>query len=269
MPSLRSLNDEFNKMVDILNNPIRKRLRREFNRVHRQALEQYRESQTIEDDIFIEHQAKLEEIAFDGFKRSQSVAAKRQLIRFEKDGLSKKDRMNVERGLKPDFQDFAFSEAGKAAEIMAKTTKDVILSIIDKQTKIDEEKERNGLFDIIREAKREAQERSIWRSFIGGLAIVHGGANRGQFQAAGELEKSQGWRFVKIWITRLDDKVRDTHRPMHGKRIGKGELFEVPTEAAGLFTTEFMRYPGDRRASIGNWINCRCSLDLQKEKTDE
>lgn len=265
MSSLQTINDEFNRMVDILNNPIKKRLRREFNRVQKLALSQYQETGAIDDEVFIEHRAILEEIAFDGFNRSQAVAAKRQLIRFEKDGLSKKQRLDIERGLKIDFQDFAFSEAQKAAEIMAQTTKDTILSIIDKQTRIDEEKERNGLFDIIREARREAQERSIWRSFVGGLAIIHGGANRGEFQAAGEVEKSLGWRFVKIWITRQDDKVRDTHRPMHGKRIAKGELFAVP---AGDGATDMMRYPGDRRASIGNWINCRCSTDLQKEKTD-
>ena len=59
---------------------------------------------------------------------------------------------------------------------------------------------------------------------------------------------------IKIWNTVGDDRVRDTHKAANGQRRKLNEPFTVGGEL-------FM-YPSDRQfgPSIGNVINCRCTL---------
>jgi hypothetical protein len=56
----------------------------------------------------------------------------------------------------------------------------------------------------------------------------------------------------KTWITREDDRVRETHVPMHGVTVRSGQSFMV----AGVP----MRYPGEPVGPPDHWINCRCTL---------
>ena len=51
------------------------------------------------------------------------------------------------------------------------------------------------------------------------------------------------------WITVGDRRVRPTHRRNHLQIIKKGETFR-----------NGQRFPGDRSASIREWIRCRCTL---------
>lgn len=60
-------------------------------------------------------------------------------------------------------------------------------------------------------------------------------------KTAGEIDKT--------WLTKLDDRVRKTHRLLHGKTVGFSDTFE-----GGL------RFPGDPLASPQQTINCRCLL---------
>ena len=57
----------------------------------------------------------------------------------------------------------------------------------------------------------------------------------------------------KRWITMHDHKVRDFHRPLHGKAVPLGQSFSTPVGD--------LRYPGDTSAPIGLWINCRCVIE--------
>lgn len=58
---------------------------------------------------------------------------------------------------------------------------------------------------------------------------------------------------TKRWITRLDDRVRDQHRPMHGVTVGAGQTFTVDGWP--------LRYPGEPVGPPEIWMNCRCNLD--------
>ena len=264
MATRKQISEEFNKMLDILLNPVRKKLRAEFRRVQKKALKEYFENRTISNEIWLDHEESLAEIAYTGFMQSQKAGAMRQLRLFVDDKIISDDERkfffkDVERG----FDQFARREAANSAAAMAQTSKEIVQWLIEKHTEADRLKELNGILDIIREARKEALERSIWRSFVGGLAIVHGGANKGQFDSADKTEEFKQVVFLKVWITKQDSKVRDTHRPMQGKSIKKGELFKVPRKEGGF---DLMKHPGDRSATIGNWINCRCTLQLRKEK---
>jgi SPP1 gp7 family putative phage head morphogenesis protein len=54
----------------------------------------------------------------------------------------------------------------------------------------------------------------------------------------------------KMWLTALDEKVRDTHKNMHGKIIKVGQKWVVGGSK--------LRYPGDYMGAPAEIINCRC-----------
>lgn len=56
----------------------------------------------------------------------------------------------------------------------------------------------------------------------------------------------------KRWVTRHDNKVRDTHRQADGDTLPLSEAFIV-----GGYP---LQYPGDRSGPPGEVINCRCTL---------
>ena len=58
----------------------------------------------------------------------------------------------------------------------------------------------------------------------------------------------------KTWVTRLDDRVRDHHIPMHGVTVAAGQMFDVSGYK--------LHYPGEPVGPPDIWINCRCTLDL-------
>lgn len=56
--------------------------------------------------------------------------------------------------------------------------------------------------------------------------------------------------FALEWITMHDDRVRTTHAEADGQVVRLGHMFAVGRS--------HLRWPGDTRAPIGEWINCRC-----------
>ena len=61
----------------------------------------------------------------------------------------------------------------------------------------------------------------------------------------------KGFKY-KQWITKLDERVRSSHKSIHGQTIRIDKLFNVGASEAS--------YPGDPRLPIGEKINCRCKL---------
>ena len=61
---------------------------------------------------------------------------------------------------------------------------------------------------------------------------------------------------IKIWISRGDSKVRDSHRKLHGRPVDRDKPFKRWPNG------QVLDYPGDRHAPIGEWIHCRCSMWL-------
>ena len=85
MASNDQLSDEFNKMLDILLNPVRKKLQAEFRRAQKKALRQYLEFNEVFESVWVEHRQSLVKISFDGFMKSQKAGAMRQLRLFVDD----------------------------------------------------------------------------------------------------------------------------------------------------------------------------------------
>jgi HK97 family phage portal protein len=55
----------------------------------------------------------------------------------------------------------------------------------------------------------------------------------------------------KIWFTALDERVRRTHRVMHGVKIPIGQSWVLGSGSV-------LRYPGDPMGAASETINCRC-----------
>ena len=72
----------------------------------------------------------------------------------------------------------------------------------------------------------------------------------GQNQAA----LASGAKILRVWMTRSDDKVRGSHISASGQERPIGIPFDL--EGGPL------DFPGDSSGPIGEWINCRCYLDL-------
>jgi hypothetical protein len=75
------------------------------------------------------------------------------------------------------------------------------------------------------------------------------------------LAPTLGFR-SKVWRTKLDSRVRETHQPLEGQRRAVGEPWVT---IAG----NTLRYPGDRRAPLEEWISCRCRVGWSSREADE
>lgn len=87
----------------------------------------------------------------------------------------------------------------------------------------------------------------LWASISTGLAVAE--ATLAFNRREQKILAAKGFTY-KIWLTQGDDRVRDSHAEAYGQKVGITEDFTV-----GGYT---LRYPGDRRAPISEWINCRC-----------
>ena len=81
-------------------------------------------------------------------------------------------------------------------------------------------------------------------------------ANRGKVDrtvADIPVPDAQG-RVMKTWVTRADDRVRDTHDYLAGTSVPVDSRFYT-------FDNDYARYPGDFQLPQNN-INCRCRISL-------
>lgn len=58
----------------------------------------------------------------------------------------------------------------------------------------------------------------------------------------------------KKWVTRMDDRVRDTHSYMEGQMVGINDLFYTYTGASAMYPGGFGEPEED--------CNCRCAIEL-------
>jgi hypothetical protein len=69
-----------------------------------------------------------------------------------------------------------------------------------------------------------------------------------------EQRRQSGASGSKTWWTMLDERVRHTHRPMHGTTVPLNGMFEVgPSNVR-------MDYPGQPVGPVELWVNCRCVM---------
>lgn len=100
-----------------------------------------------------------------------------------------------------------------------------------------------GIKDAGRRINKEFAGLKGWESRRIARTEINSAQNEGAFSAYDELGVE-----YQMWWTGQDDRVRDSHRPLHGHIVAVGNTF-----SNGLL------YPGDKSGPIKEWINCRCT----------
>lgn len=100
-----------------------------------------------------------------------------------------------------------------------------------------------GIRDAGRKITKEFNSLKGWESRRIARTEINSAQNEGAFSAYEELGVE-----YQMWWTGNDDRVRDSHRPLHGHIVAVGNTF-----SNGLL------YPGDKSGPLKEWINCRCT----------
>lgn len=103
--------------------------------------------------------------------------------------------------------------------------------------------------NIAREVK-DYFERGAWQAERLVRTEAHMAREAGKQLSYAEAEKD-GVEMQKMWMSSMDDRVRDEHGWADGQTVNVNDKFMVGGEE--------LEYPGDRRGSAGNVINCRCN----------
>ena len=88
------------------------------------------------------------------------------------------------------------------------------------------------------------------------LTEYHRNYNQGSLDTATRYQTETGEVIYKQWVTMMDERVRDTHDYLEGKRVPLDELFYT-------FDGDSALMPGGFYKPENN-INCRCVLRFSK-----
>lgn len=100
-----------------------------------------------------------------------------------------------------------------------------------------------GIDDAGRKITKEFAGLKGWESRRIARTEINSSCNVSAFATYDELGVEH-----HMWWTGLDDRVRDSHRPLHGHIVKVGNTF-----SNGLL------HPGDKAGEKKEWINCRCT----------
>lgn len=113
------------------------------------------------------------------------------------------------------------------------------------------DEEGKSIKQIGQEIRRLIGRRSPWRKQLAinvVTAAIEGTRERAYEEAAG--------RYVKVWRSRMDDRVRHTHRAANGQ--------QQPVSARFRVGAAFLLFPGDPAGPVGETINCRCYIEYRR-----
>jgi len=84
---------------------------------------------------------------------------------------------------------------------------------------------------------------------------VFGVYNQAVFDA-GQAAQFKNMKLSKTWVSLKDERVRHTHRELHGKK--------VPFSSTFISDGSVIRFPRDPLAPVSQTINCRCVLKVER-----
>lgn len=110
------------------------------------------------------------------------------------------------------------------------------------------------IVDILTTSKDMAEASEIATTTDSTVTAASRRAEHAARKASDKLARIRLLKGTKTWMSRRDNKVRETHRTLDGVTVD----IEAP-----FFTSSGARlmFPGDTTAPIREWINCRCWAD--------
>lgn len=104
--------------------------------------------------------------------------------------------------------------------------------------------------DIVKGLRAKFKEVLPWRAWNIARTEVLSAMNYGAEIGA----EQTGLNIKKTWLAYIDKATRASHKAVHGTSAGSDGLFVV--ERTNEIGVDYMRFPGDPKASAGNRINC-------------
>lgn len=106
----------------------------------------------------------------------------------------------------------------------------------------------DGIEVIAASISKRVPEISRFRSRVISRTEIHNASNYGIDEAA----KATGLKLRKEWVSANDARTRSDHRSADGQVVDMDQPFVIGGER--------LMYPGDRRGSAEQTINCRCQV---------
>jgi SPP1 gp7 family putative phage head morphogenesis protein len=147
---------------------------------------------------------------------------------------------------KSDIVQYIMRLAGTKVTMVSDWTKQVIGAMVL------EAQESNATMDeLAKNIRGTYKEFSRYRAFRIARTETQNALGFAQYSAGRQAEEILGEKLIGEWWTSLDDRVRDSHRAMHGKKALLGEKFDNGLLYAGEYT---------QTEKTGDNINCRCTI---------
>lgn len=173
------------------------------------------------------------------------------------DDMTKKSRQfidtdngkkNVRSKWLKELEGIALDETIPARGAVLTTSQEIFVDFVD-----DALSKGASLTDVAKGLRMKFNEIMPWRSFNIARTEVLSAYNFGSEIGAQET----GFQFKRTWLASVDGRERASHRAVSGTpAINGGWIVEQPS--GGM--PDFMRFPGDPRASAANRVNCRCTV---------
>lgn len=122
----------------------------------------------------------------------------------------------------------------------------------------EEKREIDDQEDDVEDVMKDEAVHEYWLSIYRAINIARNEANT-LLNYSDYLDAKDRGCTRKVWLTMLDDKVRETHDEVEGQSVGIDEFFQVGNSEL-RFPQDWMMAPDPKEV-----INCRCAVDYIKE----
>lgn len=182
------------------------------------------------------------DMAFKSYDEMRAGKKARQYI--DTDGGRKKVRDEWIRQI----EGIILDETIPAQGAVLTTSKEIFVDFVDEALQ-----EGMTTAEIAKGLRKRFREIAPWRSFNIARTETLSAMNFGSEMGAQET----GYQYKRTWLASLDGRERKSHAAVHGTTDTNGVwVVEQPTGGS----PDFMRFPGDPRASAANRVNCRCTI---------
>lgn len=176
-------------------------------------------------------------------KRSYNEVYRRVAKSFARDTFrelnKKKDFVDVD----PEINRVIQYELLRRISAVTDYTKETLRRVIEKALE-----EGLSIPNTIKLIRADLPDIIKWRAERIARTEIVAASNAGSLAGA----EATGLDYKKIWLARLDSRVRDSHALANNQKVGKNEPFRV----GGIV----LRYPGDPIGTADEVVNCRCAI---------
>jgi HK97 family phage portal protein len=175
--------------------------------------------------------------------------------------IGKDHFLNITKGYKPseekgwrdffnpyraDITKYIIELAGTKVTLVSDWTRQVIGALV-----LEAQDSNDTMDNLAKNIKNTFQEFSRYRAYRIARTETQNALGFAQYSAGKQAEEILGEKLVGEWWTSLDDRVRDSHKDLHGEKAPLGKAFSNGLMYAGEYT---------QTETTGDNINCRCVI---------